>query len=67
MPMPNFHTCRIRDPGDFQEGSFAQIERTADGKPLILVIGRLKGETTATLQSFRYPKARWEEGAARRH
>lgn len=65
--MPNFHACRIREPGEFQAGSFRTLDQEADGKPIKLVIGRLKGKTETTLQSFRYPKGFWDEGEARSH
>ena len=67
MPFPNEHACRVRDPGDFQDDSFRRIERESDGKALFLIVGRLKGEDTTTLQSFRYPKDSWSAEAARAH
>ena len=66
-PLPNFHACRVRDPGDFRPGSFRTLNQEAEGKPINLVVGRLKGETTTTLQSFRYPKGDWTPSEAKRH
>jgi ATP-dependent protease ClpP protease subunit len=66
-PFPNEHACRVRDPKDFQKGSFRRISRNSDGKTLDIIIGRLKGKTTTTTQAFRYPKDEWTESQARKH
>jgi HK97 family phage prohead protease len=47
---------RLRDPGDFQEGSFRRITLQRDKPRVFGVIGKLKGETTTTLQALRFPK-----------
>lgn len=66
-PFPNEHSCRLRSPGDFQDGSFRRISREHDGKRYDVIIGRLKGETSTTEQAYRYPKATWTATAARSH
>ena len=66
-PFPNEHACRLRDPGDFQDGSFRRTEREHDGKTYAVIMGRLKGEETMTEQAFRYPKGTWTAEAARGH
>jgi hypothetical protein len=53
----------MRSPGQFQEGSFRRIK---NGK-LVILIGKLKGETSTSTQAFRYPKEGWTESAARKH
>ena len=53
-PLPNEHSARIRDPGDFQPDSFRRKELPKGGVSMIL--GRLKGETTMTVQAYRFPK-----------
>lgn len=63
MPYPNEHSCRIRQPGEFEQKSFRRIKQ---GK-LSIIIGRLKGKTTTTTQAFRYPKDDWSEAEARKH
>lgn len=63
MPYENEHSCRIRDPGEFQEGSFRRIEEGG----LSIVIGRPKGQTTTATQAFRYPEKTWSESKARKH
>ena len=63
IPYPNFHSCRIKSPGLFQEDSFKTIK---SGK-LSIIIGRLKGKTTTTTQAFRYPTNAYTELAARTH
>ena len=66
-PMEGRHACRLRDPGDFQDGSFRTVARESDGKPYQIVMGRLKGESTMTEQSYRYPMDSWSEAEARAH
>ncbi len=65
MPYPNEHSCRIRDPADFDPKSFRRIEK---GDPaLSIIIGKLKGEDKTTTQAFRYHTDEWTEKAARAH
>ena len=63
MPYPNEHACRIRPPGEFQPKSFRRIK---SGK-LHIIIGRLKGSTKTTTQTFRYPTDDWTVSEARAH
>lgn len=63
MPYPSEHSCRIRQPGEFQPNSFRRITQ---GK-LSIIIGRLRGKTTTTAQAYRYPKEDWSETEARTH
>jgi len=66
-PYPNEHACRLRDPDDFQEGSFRRTSRVSDGKKYSVIMGRLEGEDTLTEQAYRYDKEVWEEGEAKTH
>lgn len=66
-PYPNEHSCRIRQPGDFQPDSFRRTSREHDGKKYYIIMGRLTGETTMTEQSYRYPKDSWNESTAKKH
>jgi hypothetical protein len=63
MPYPNEHSCRIREPGEFEDGSFRRIK---SGK-LSIIIGKLKGKPSTTTQAYRYPKDTWSAEAARAH
>lgn len=63
MPYPNEHSCRIREPGQFQENSFRRI---IQGR-LSVIIGKLKGQSSTTVQAFRYPTEDWTEAEARKH
>ena len=56
MPYPNEHSCRIRNPDDFQPKSFRRMERP---KGVSLIIGRPKGKTTTATQAIRYDKEKW--------
>jgi HK97 family phage prohead protease len=66
-PFPNEHACRLRDPGDFQDGSFRRTTRESDGKTYSIIMGRLKGQSTMTEQAYRYPKDSWSVSEARSH
>lgn len=73
MPL-NEYACRIKPPGDFQDGSMATITRGArtgpgprDGKQLSIIIGRPIGRETTTAQAYRYKKDSWTEAQARQH
>lgn len=54
---------RARDPGDFQEGSLRTIDISRE-MGIRAVIGRLKGETSTTVQSYLFDKERWDEERA---
>ena len=57
-PYPNEHAARVRDPGDFQANSFKSVAlpKSKGGKGGVrMVIGRLKGQTTTTAQTYRFP------------
>ncbi len=66
-PYPNEHACRLRDPDDFQEGSFRRTTRKHDDKKYSVIMGRLEGETTLTEQAYRYDKEIWEAAEAKSH
>lgn len=63
MPYQHEHACRMREPETFQADSFRRI---VQGK-LALIIGRLRGQSTTTVQAFRYPVDEWKEDEAREH
>lgn len=67
MPFKNDHSCRLRDPGDFEKGSFVRTEREHEGKKYGVIQGRLEGEETLTDAAFRYPKETWSVSSARSH
>ncbi len=67
MPYPNEHSCRLRNPSEFQKDNWAREERKHNGKIYIAVMGRLKGKDTMTDQSYRYPIKTWSESEARKH
>lgn len=58
---------RVRDPKLFQKDSFRRITIQEKKPPVFAVIGRLKGETTTTMQSLRFPKKdKWTVEKARK-
>jgi len=66
-PYPNEHSCRLRDPDDFQDDSFRRTTRVSDGKKYSVIMGRLKDEDTMTEQAYRYSVDVWEKGEASSH
>lgn len=67
LPMPNFYSCRLRNPADFQKDTYAQMTRQSDGKTYSIVMARLKGKETMTEQAYRYDKKTWSSAEARSH
>jgi hypothetical protein len=61
MPYPSEHACRVKDPDSFEKDSFRRMK---SGK-VDLIIGKLKGAESTTLQAIRYPKSSWSESEAR--
>jgi len=56
---------RVRDPGDFQEGTLRTVTISAE-QGILSVMGKLKGESTMTSQNFMFEKAKgWDLEKAR--
>jgi len=66
-PYPSEHACRLRQPEDFEEGSFRRVKREHEGKEYSVIMGKIKGETSMTEQAYRYSKDSWTVEAARSH
>jgi len=62
MPYPTEHAARVRSPSDFKEESFRRMT-IAHG--VSIIIGRLKGETAATTQSYRFDKTKFTVAQAK--
>lgn len=56
---------RVKDPSGFQKDSFRTITIGKKGKGIQAVIGRLKGETSTTIQSYIFSKPKWTMKTAR--
>jgi hypothetical protein len=60
MAYPNMHAARVRDPGDFIEGSIRSktLPKSEDGKGgVVLLSGKLKdGDGSMVAQAYRFPK-----------
>lgn len=61
-PYPNEHAARVKDPGAFQEGSFRSKALKGGVR---IIIGRLKGETTTTTQSYRFAADKYTAAEAK--
>jgi len=64
MPLPNEHSARVKPPGDFQEDSFRRKPIGESGVEAIM--GHLKGETTMTIQTYRFPKDKFTPEEAKK-
>lgn len=50
---------RVRDPGAFEDASFRRVPVKKDKPKVFAIMGKLKGKSSMTVQSLRFPK---EEG-----
>jgi len=66
-PYPQEHSCRLREPGDFQADTFRRMQREHEGKEYSVIMGRLKDEDTMTEQAYRYADDMWTAAQARSH
>lgn len=66
-PYPNFHACQLKPPGSFKDKSFRTVYRKHDGKKYAVIMGKLKGESSMTEQTYRYDKEIWDTDDARAH
>jgi hypothetical protein len=55
---------RVKDPGDFQEGTFRTITIGKESDGIQAVIGKLSGETTTTIQTYIFDKDKWSKEEA---
>jgi len=62
MPYPNFHAARIIEPNKFQ--NIVVLETLPNG--VMLYGGKLKGETSSTVQAYRFPKEKFTVTAAKK-
>jgi len=65
MPMPNFHSCRLKPP-NYDKYAYEKCKAKHDGKCIDFVYG-IKGENESELQSMRYPMDIWTEEDAKAH
>jgi len=66
-PYPNEHACRLREPSEFEEGSFRRVERESDGKKYGVIMGKLKETGSWAEQAYRYKKDEWGKNEAKKH
>jgi HK97 family phage prohead protease len=60
----NYIRIRVRNPGDFQEGSFRTVD-ISTAKGIKAVMGKIKGESSMTVQSYLFDKDKWSVEEAR--
>ena len=62
-PYPNEHAARIKNPDEFEQDSFRR-KNIEDG--IDIIIGRLKGETSTTIQAYRFKSAKFTADEAKK-
>lgn len=67
MPMPGYHVADLRPPGDFQPEPVRTAKRTSGGKTYLIIQKRLKGSSSMSEASYRYPVGEWSTTEARAH
>lgn len=65
MPLPNFHSCRVREPGLYKKNDFKTLQTKTKG--LTIIVGVLKSTNKSALQSYRYDKKVWNNDRASKH
>ena len=65
MPYPSQHSCRLKDPNLFEEGSIRTLHTKQEG--LTLLAGKLKADGKSATEGFRYDKKIWSESKAKNH
>lgn len=65
MPMPNQHSCRLREPNLFNKSSFKTLKTKTKG--LTIITGTLKTTGKSALEAYRYAKADWKRERALKH
>jgi hypothetical protein len=65
VPFKGLHACRLRDPDEFQEGSFRTISAGSGRNRVNIIVARPKGKSTTRAQAIRYPMDVWTEARAR--
>ncbi len=56
MPFPNMHSARIKSPDGFEPNGF-RTNTLPNG--IIQIMGKLKGQTTMTVQALRFPREKF--------
>jgi len=67
MPYPNQHAARMRDPSDFEDGSFRTLRRNLPAG-VSMIVGSLKEDAEdrdQTVQAYRFDIDEWTEAEAR--
>ena len=64
MPLPNQHAARMKDPGEFEKGSFRRVNDKF-GPGIDAIFGRLKGKSTLTLQSIHFDSSKFTSSQAK--
>ena len=66
LPFENEHSCRMNDPGKYDDFARKNCEQRSEGKCIDVVYGVKPGGSTE-IQALRYKEDVWTEGEARSH
>lgn len=64
-PFPNEHAARQRPPGDFEPDSFRRVSPRGAPDGISFILGRLRGQTSMTLQSVRFDREKFTPAQAK--
>ena len=65
MPFPGFHAARMIDPDKFQKDTMRTISIGPKTSGITAIVGRLKGESTTKVASYRFDKDKFTAKQAR--
>jgi hypothetical protein len=61
------YICTLEDADLFDDKSFKRMSREHEGKTYYVVLGKKKGSTSTSEQSYRYKKDEWDQNEAKAH
>lgn len=61
------YICTLEDADLFDDKSFKRMSREHEGKTYYVVLGKKKGSTSTSEQSYRYNKDEWDQNEAKAH
>ena len=66
MPYRGVHAARVIDPSKFKKGSFRRIQIGDANSGIYAIVGKLEGETTMTLQTYRFNSDKFSVAEAKK-
>ena len=66
MPSPSYHADVLRPLEDFIEGSIRTVKQVSDGKPIMVLLGKLKDGGKQEAHSIHFPVSDWTAAEAKK-